>query len=211
MAASGSRDCSVIVWGLAAGAAVATLRGHAGPVLALATLPPPEAAAACGWRLVSASKDRTLRVWALPPLASVGAAAVDGDYACLASVPAFPEESPQYVRCLAVIGGGGGRAAVLVAGSGSSPAAAAEMHEVRVWALEDVAEVAEGSPSASSSAGKRVVLVGGNRQLQPAGRPIQALEVAELGEEQTGKGAGCEVLLAAVRDESVVWNSMVFE
>ncbi len=203
MAASGSRDCTVIVWALAAGTAVATLRGHTAPVLALAALPPHRGGGG-GWRLVSASKDRTLRAWALPSppgAAASGGAAADGEWACLATVRAYPDESPQYVRCLAVCGGGDGRAATLVAGSGSSPAAAAETHEVRAWALEEAADAgAEGGPAAASSG---VRLVGGDGWLQPAGLPILALAAAELGGERAGRGG--EVVLAAVGDEMVAW------
>ena len=220
MAASGSRDGTVVVWALAAAAAVATLRGHGAPVLALAALPPPAGGAgAGGWRLVSGSKDGTLRVWALPSPppgagASGGGAAAGGEGACLATVRAYPDESPQYVRCLAVCGGGGGgRAAVLVAGSGSYPAAATEMYEVRAWALEEEAADlgAEGGLAAASKCGKCVRLVGGNRRLQPAGRPILALAAAEMGAEPPGKSDVGEVVLAAVGDEVVMWSPVVFE
>ncbi len=216
MAASGSRDCTAVVWDLAAGAAAATLRGHTGPVLALAALPPPDAAGGGGWRLVSASKDRTLRVWAIPSspgAAASGGAAVGGECACLAAVQAYPDESPQYVRCLAVCGGGGGGGGwALVAGSGSYPVAMTEKHEVRAWALEEEAADAgaEGGPLAASKCGNCVRLVGGIRQFKLAGRPILALMAAELEGDQWGEGIVGEVVLGAVGDEVVAWSPSVF-
>jgi WD40 repeat protein len=81
--ASGSADRSVRVWDAATGAAEATLRGHAGPVTALA---------ADGGRILSAGEDGTVRVWAAQT------------WAAERVVQVYGPGSGQHVRCLAVSG-----------------------------------------------------------------------------------------------------------
>ncbi|EDM77015.1 serine/threonine protein kinase with WD40 repeats [Plesiocystis pacifica SIR-1] len=61
--AVGSRDGRVRVWSVAEGTLLTTLEGHTGPVVGAAFLP--------GGRLISASLDRTLRLWRLDDGASV--------------------------------------------------------------------------------------------------------------------------------------------
>jgi WD40 repeat protein len=107
-AATGSDDATIRVWDVAAGAHEQTLAGHGGEVVALV---------AVEQRLLSASLDKTVRVWSM------------ADWACVQAVRAYPAESGQFIRSLAVSG------STLVGGSSSDPLAEEE-HEARVWDLE---------------------------------------------------------------------------
>ena len=82
MVVSGS-DSSIDVWDAEAGKHVAALAGHSGPVHALVVNKN---------RLLSASDDRTIRLWAL------------GTWEGLQTVQAYAEDTGMYPFCLAVFG-----------------------------------------------------------------------------------------------------------
>jgi hypothetical protein len=100
---SGSVDRTVRVWCVMTGAQLATLRGHAGAVTALATAP-------AARLLASASEDRTVRLWALGTGQGGG-----GAWAALRTVEAYGPDAGQFVLSLAV------SSRQLVGGSYSEP------------------------------------------------------------------------------------------
>ena len=93
------------IWELSTGECVRTLHGHTQAVSALAVH---------GNYMMSASMDKTVRVWCLE------------SGACLRVLQAFPAESRQWIQSLAVVSG---RKLVGVAPSET----AEEMHDVVVW------------------------------------------------------------------------------
>ena len=107
--ASGSSDGSIWVWDMGTGAHDATLAGHSEEVTALVVH---------GDRLLSASRDWTIRAWAV------------GTWAGLRTVEAWGQGTGQWPRCLAVSG------SKLVSGSGDrSCFIGVELYEVRAWDL----------------------------------------------------------------------------
>jgi WD40 repeat protein len=104
---SGWQSKLIRVWDAATGAKDATLPGHNGTVLGLTVH---------GDRLFSASKDRTIRVWAC------------GTWAALRTVEVHGRGTDQYPRCLAVSG------SQLVSGS-VAVGCKGLRGEVRVWSL----------------------------------------------------------------------------
>ena len=147
-AMSGSADKAIRVWVVGTGSCERTLSGHEGAVEALV--------AVRGGRLLSAARDKTVRLWAL----RTGA--------CERVLAAYPPQSPQSVRCLAVVG------SRLVGGSASAVYSATERYEVTVWDAETL-ERAQAFP-------------------QPPGRMVCALAAEE------GR------LWACVGPEVVVWG-----
>jgi WD40 repeat protein len=97
------------VWDAGTGALDATLAGHSGGVLALVVH---------GDRLLSASRDGTIRAWAL------------GTWAGLRTVEAYGREERRFPICLAVSG------SKLV--SGSAGFGVRGQGEVRVWGLAEL-------------------------------------------------------------------------
>jgi hypothetical protein len=110
---SGSWDDSIRVSDVATGEHIKTLAGHADTVMAL--LVQHSSSTAAGPRLISASVDGKVRVWAL-----------GGDWAALRTLSVYPAGAGQWVRCLASCGVG------LVAGS-SGPEDARQRFELQVW------------------------------------------------------------------------------
>ena len=107
---SGSGESTIRVWELETGVLDATLTGHRGPVYALLV----------HWeRLFSASRDGSIRAWAV------------GTWAALASVQAYDVEAPgQWPRCLAASG------SKLISGSGGYRSGI--QCEVRVWDVDSL-------------------------------------------------------------------------
>ena len=106
---SGSDDGVVRVWDVGRGAEEATLEGHTRGIQALAV---------AGERLVSASWDGTMGIWAA------------GTWELLRTVQAYPDDSDQYISSMAVSG------SKLVTGSSSIDHH--DHREVRVWGLESL-------------------------------------------------------------------------
>ena len=104
---SGSGESTIRVWDLEAGGLDAILSGHRGPVNALLV---------DGERLFSASRDGTIRTWAV------------GTWAALASVEAYDIEDPQFPACLAASG------SKVISGSGGDNFE----NEVRVWDIDSL-------------------------------------------------------------------------
>ncbi len=107
--ASGSRDRTIRVWDVGAGAHEQTMAGHEGAVVALE---------ACGQRLISSSEDKSVRVWSM------------ATWACVQTVQAYASGSGRYIGRLAVSG------TTLVGASAGIPHSRTEASEARVWDLE---------------------------------------------------------------------------
>jgi hypothetical protein len=118
----------------------AELTGHEGPVTAAAWLPPPcttrgaaplSAAADApphgGWRLASASDDRSVRLFALPDLDLAVAAAADG--------PSGPVAAPELVAPMRSLWGHTGRVWSCAAAGPELLASGAEDGSARLWCL----------------------------------------------------------------------------
>lgn len=78
---SGSPDCTLRVWDIASGQAIATLEGHHGPVNAVAALP--------GGCIVSGSVDHSLRVWDVACGQAI--AILEGHHGPINAVAALPD------------------------------------------------------------------------------------------------------------------------
>ena len=108
---SGHFSDAIRVWDLSTGGCVRMLQGHTEAVVALVVRE---------GRLMSASEDKSVREWCLE------------SGACVKVVQAYPAESAQYIRCLAVSG------RKLVGGSHSRNSDSE--CEVVVWDLDTWAE-----------------------------------------------------------------------